>query len=191
MTAATAPPPATPSGGEAAISDTVLMVLMVSMACCVVISAFLCRMSTRSRHGGALRIFTHNDDQEFVTHVYIEAADISCDFQMRLTSDELRGRSQLLEAISRAACEATEIPLSFTSASVERLDERGQATFIKTDTDCRRLRDAVGIRVTQDTRKAASEGMVLLQAHDDDGEDDGDVGRTARGDRESLLLGQF
>lgn len=121
-----------------------------------------------------------------MTHVYIEAAEISCDFQMRLTRDDLKLKSQLLDAISRAACEATEMTLNFASARIERLEETGQAAAIKTDADCRRLRDAHGIRVIQSARQPASESLVLLQAHDDE-EDD----RLEKGDRESLLLGQF
>ena len=83
------------------------------------------------------------------------------------------------ENTESTAAARSRIPFNFNSASVERLDETGQATRIKTDADCRRLRDAIGIRVTQDTRKAASEGMVLLQAHTDDDEDDG-MGRSAK-----------
>ena len=53
----------------------------------------------------------------------------------------------LLEVISKASFEATEVPLDFSSAHVERLDSKGNGRDVLTDADCAALQNAAGIRI--------------------------------------------
>ena len=53
----------------------------------------------------------------------------------------------LLESISRAAFEATNVQINLSCAQVECLDKRGRATAVETDDQCMCLRNATGIRV--------------------------------------------
>lgn len=159
---------------------------MAVMLCTIGVCALLLRQRSRRGRDAALRIFS-GDDSDVHTHIYIEAADVSCDFQMRFSHDELETKETLLKAIARAGFEATEMPFRFGSARVERLDDSGTAKEVKTDADCRHLRKAKGIRVTQSASLGESDGLMLLEAQDDDETDAPSGG----GDRESLLLSQF
>lgn len=77
-----------------------------------------------------------------------------------------RSQELLLEAIGRAAFEATELPLVLSAAQVQRLDKRGNTTAVRSDADCRRLRNAPGIIVCNTLlRTARSSRDVQSDAH--------------------------
>ena len=133
------------------------------------------------------------DDRWFETRVFIEDEDVSCDFTMRLTFDELSSRDLVLESIARAAFEATEMPFNFSTARLERLDKLGNPSTVRTNADCKHLRGAASIRVIRsagDPRSASeAKQQLLLSPHDDayvepEGEDEADAGTP-------MLLGQF
>jgi hypothetical protein len=84
----------------------------------------------------------------FETSIFIENADISYEFKMRLAHDELQSRDLLLESIARVGLEATGVPFNFSSVLVEHVDKRGNRLLVRTDADCRQLDDAVSIRIT-------------------------------------------
>ena len=184
LTFAPSPPPV----GDGMSSNPALPISYVAIACAI--GALLVRCGCRRRHKPALRVGSVNEDLQ--THIYIEAAEISCDFEMQISSNELLSKRAVLDAITRAGFEATGIPFELSSARVESMDELGNAMAIKTDADCEHLRYASGIRVTQSSPRSVNDGMILLDGHDDDDDGQGVSFSSGGGeDRESLLLRQF
>lgn len=105
------------------------------------------------------------EDSSVVTHVYIEDDSCACDFDIRLEHRDLSSMDVLLEVISNAAFQATEVPLDFSSAHVERLDAKGSGRDVLTDADCAALQSAAGIRIfTSEGCRARVQGGVRSMA---------------------------
>ena len=83
----------------------------------------------------------------FNLKVYIEDGDLTCNFMMRIEPSDLASIEMLLDTVSRAAYEATEISFDFTDADLQRLDALGRASAVKRDAEVSRLRTATGIRI--------------------------------------------
>ena len=69
----------------------------------------------------------------------------------------------LLEAIATSAMDATGVAFDFSAAHVERLDARGHAKPVVTDSDCAELRGAPVIRVF--TSKRCRERLRRKEQH--------------------------
>lgn len=181
---AAAPPP--PADSDFAAIIGLLLALAAAVQLCVFVGGRLLRPSAGRTSS---RAYEGIGENVFETHIWIESADVSCDFTMRLEYEELGSLEQLLDSIARAGFEATELPFDLRKACVERLDTLGHATAIKSDADCKSLRAAAGIRVTKASTGGDDTGSFLLQPHEEDGGDEVAVEalEEAYTDRESLI----
>ena len=156
-------------------SDVWRLVFISGLAALVLV---MCLRIRHQLHGTGL-----NSTAPFSLHIFIEDRDLSCDFVCRMDAADLSSmvrlplsegscipvhahthtlptpcfnsqwQDVLLEAISRAAFEATDVPFDFGVAHVLRVDNKGKSTDVLTDKDCMTLHKASGLRVYTDSKR--------------------------------------